>query len=98
MRVDNKVLDRWQQLDASQVLIAVADYAKEDSSFVPAKNAATTRWQARVGQSEFELLLTGPKCWDARANRGGGGAVDLVMHLNGCHFKPAAAFLVERGL
>lgn len=98
MRVDNKVLDHWQQLDASKVLLAVADYAKEDVSFVPAKNAATTRWHARVGQREFELLLTGPKFWDARANRGGGGAVDLVMHMNGCHFKLAAAFLTELGL
>ena len=98
MRVDNKVLDRWQQLDASKVLLAVADYAKEDGSFVPAKNAATTRWHARVRQSEFELLLTGPKFWDTRFNRGGGGAVDLVMHLHECHFKPAAAFLTERGL
>jgi len=98
MRVDNQILDRWQKLDASNVLLAVADYAKEDASFVPAKNAATTRWHARVGQTEFELLLTGPKFWDARANRGGGGAVDLVMHLHGCHFKPATALLKESGL
>ena len=98
MRVDNKVLERWQQLDASKVLSAVADYAKEDVSFVPVKNAATTRWHARVEQNEFELLLTGPKFWDTRCNRGGGGAVDLVMHLHGCHFKPAAALLTERGL
>ena len=89
MRVDNQILDRWQKLDASKYL-AVADYAKEDVSFVPAKNAATTRWHARVRQNEFELLLTGPKFWDTRANQGGGGAVDLVMHLHGCHFKPAA--------
>lgn len=98
MRVDNQILDGWQKLDASNVLLAVADYAKEDASFVPAKNAATTRWHARVRQTEFELLLTGPKFWDARANRGGGGAVDLVMHLHGCHFKPATALLKESGL
>lgn len=98
MRVDNQILDRWQKLDASNVLLAVADYAKEDASFVPVKNAATTRWHARVRQTEFELLLTGPKFWDARANRGGGGAVDLVMHLHGCHFKPATALLKESGL
>lgn len=98
MRVDKEVLYRWQKLDASQVLLAVADFAKKDASFVPAKNAWTTRWHARFRQSEFELLLTGPKFWDVRASRGGGGAVDLVMHLNGCRFKPAAAILTERGL
>ena len=43
MRVDNLILDRWQKLDASNVPLAVADYAKEDASFVPAKNAATIR-------------------------------------------------------
>ena len=98
MRVDNEVLYRWHQLDASQVLLAVADFAKKDASFVPAKNAGTTRWHARVLQSEFELLLTGPKFWDVRASRGGGGAMDMVMHLNGCHFKHAAVILTERGL
>jgi|TARA_B100001250_G_C19194553_1_gene526674 hypothetical protein len=50
MRVDNKVLDRWQQLDARKVLLAVADHAKEDVFFVPAKNAATTRWHRRDGR------------------------------------------------
>ena len=97
MRVDNKVLDRWQRLDASKVLNVVADYAKEDVSFAPTNSAAPTRWHARVQHCEFELLLTGPEFWDARANRGG-GALDLVMHLNGCHFKPAAVLLMERGL
>ncbi len=88
----------WRKLNASNVLLVVADYAKEDASFVPAKNAATTRWHARVRQTEFELLLTGPKFWDVRANRGGGGAVDLVMHLHGYHFKSAVALLTKSGL
>ncbi|MBZ3343388.1 hypothetical protein IPR00_22095, partial [Xanthomonas perforans] len=28
-----------------------------------------------------ELLATGPKWYDTRAEKGGGGAIDLAMHL-----------------
>ena len=37
----------------------------------------------------FELLLTGPKFYDTRQKRGGGGAIDLVMHLYQIDFKKA---------
>jgi hypothetical protein len=29
----------------------------------------------------FELLVTGPKWYDTRAERGGGGAIDLAMYI-----------------
>jgi hypothetical protein len=98
MRIDNSVLARWRELDASVVLVALADHAKEDRTFAPTKNAATTRWHAAFGESEFELLLTGPKFWDSRSGTGGGGAVDLVMYLVGADFTRAVRMLEARGL
>ena len=38
MPVDKSDLTRWQSLDAAVVLIALADYAKEDVSYVPRLN------------------------------------------------------------
>jgi hypothetical protein len=38
----------------------------------------------------------GPKFWDVRMDRGGGGAIDLVMHIHGLNFKAAAKLLKER--
>lgn len=34
-----------------------------------------------IGGGVSELLVTGPKWYDARLNKGGGGAIDLTMHL-----------------
>lgn len=98
MPVDKSDLARWQSLDAAVVLNALADYAKEDASYVPRINTRSSRWHATVGEQDHEILCTGPKFWDSRANCGGGGALDLAMHLFGINFKKAARLLAERNL
>ncbi len=94
--MDNSALERWRSLDAVSVLQVIAEHAKRDASFVPAKLASTERWHASVDGQDFELLLTGPKFWDTRENIGGGGAVDLAMHLTRLKFKAAVRLLAER--
>ncbi len=98
MRIQTTVLLRWQQLDAAVVLSAIADHAKKDRTFTPTKSRESSRWHASVGSREFELLLTGPKFWDTRARQGGGGAVDLVMHLARMDFRQASQWLHEHHL
>lgn len=97
-RVDKQTLARWQALPAVEVVLSVADYAKEDPTYRPLTGRSTTRWHVTFAQSEFELLLTGPKFWDTRAKVGGGGAVDLLMHLTGDDFRGAVNALHARGL
>lgn len=96
--VDIAVLERWRSMDAVAILKRAAEYAKPDATFVPAKNVASTRWHATAGGHDFELLLTGPKFWDTREQRGGGGAIDLAMYLRRLSFKEAVAYLTEAGL
>lgn len=96
--MDKSLLERWRSLDAVLVLRAFAEHAKQDLTFVPVKSPATTRWHASAGGHDVELLLTGPKFWNTRDNVGGGGAVDLVMHLAGVDFIAAAGMLSERQL
>lgn len=98
MAVDDASLLRWRNLDAGSTLPMLADYAKRDPDFKPVKDLHTTRWHASVGRQEFELLCTGPKFLDTRADKGGGGAVDLAMHLQGLTFKQAVALLRSKGL
>lgn len=76
-------------MDAEVVVQLLADYAKEDASFQPIKSQCTMRWHLTVGGRHFELLLDGPKFFDTLQKRGGGGAIDLVMHLFGLDFKGA---------
>ena len=96
--VDNSDLPRWRSLNATDVLVVLADYAKRDLTFVPRNDPHTTRWHAMLGDLHFELLCTGPKFWNTRSNKGGGGAVDLAMHLLNVGFKQATRTLRDRGL
>lgn len=97
-RVDSQELSRWRGMDAAKALSALADHAKRDTTFEPIKNQTTTRWHANVQGREFELLLTGPKFFNTRANQGGGGAIDLAMHLLPIDFKTATDMLRKSNL
>lgn len=97
-RVGQDILGRLQALSAVDVVLSLADFAKEDPTFEPVQSRLTTRWHVTIAGSEYELLLTGPKFWDTRAGVGGGGAIDLAMHLTGSDFRAAVAELVRRGL
>lgn len=95
--VDNSTLQRWRALEAAEVLAVVANHSKRDRTFHP-KDANTERWHVGCGDGDFELLVRGPKFFDTRSKRGGGGAVDLVMHLTGKSFKEVVVLLREAGL
>ena len=96
--VDNLALSRWRNLDSADALVAIADFAKQDREYKPTKSPSSTRWHVSVGGRDFEILCTGVKYLDTRSNKGGGGAVDLVMHLCEVDFKGAAKLLRSKGL
>lgn len=86
-------LAEWRDMPAQTALIALADYTKPDTTFTPLKDKATSRWYATVDGRDFELLVTGPKFFDTRAKVGGGGAIDLAMHLLRIDFRDAVEHL-----
>ena len=74
-------LVRWRALYALQALLIVADHVKEDATYKPTHSWSTRRVHVTAAGADWELLVDGPKFFDTRAKTGGGGAVDLVMHL-----------------
>ncbi|MFM0389434.1 hypothetical protein [Paraburkholderia dipogonis] len=86
-------LEKLRNLAATRVVCACATHAKRDVTFEPTSATETERWHVNAGGREFELLLRGPKFYDTRAKRGGGGAIDLVMHLYSLNFAEAVALL-----
>lgn len=48
--------------------------------------AETPRLYVAVGAGVVELVVTGARWYDTRAKKGGGGAIDLTMHLCGLDF------------
>ncbi len=95
--VDNLDLARWRDLQALEALRLFADHVKVDHDFKPVRAAFTQRVHISAAGSEWELLVDGPKFYDTRAQMGGGGAVDLVMHLWQVPFKQAVAILRNVG-
>lgn len=91
--MDNSDLSRWRALPSACVIQALSDYAKQDVDFEPSRDGSTTRWHVSAGGADFELVCTGSKFFDTRAKRGGGGAIDLVMHLYGMDFAAAVRHL-----
>ncbi|MFL9951703.1 hypothetical protein PQR68_37505 [Paraburkholderia agricolaris] len=91
--MDNLTLGRWHALDAILVLEKLGCYAKVDDTFEPIRAQGTLRYHVNAEGRDFEFLLCGPKFFDTRLKRGGGGALDLVMHLHDLDFKGAADLL-----
>lgn len=88
-RVSRAELAMMQAMDAKSVLLKFAEHAKPDLTFEAIASEHTSRWHVRVLNREFELLLNGQKFYDTRQKRGGGGGIDLVMHLFQIDFKQA---------
>lgn len=66
-----------------------------DRDFRPTKNALTQRWIVDLPKGTAELLVTGAQWFDTRARVGGGGAIDLAMHLLGMPFITAVRALAK---
>jgi len=92
-RVDETELRRWRELPANLLIPLLTIHSKCDATFVPIKGKGTKRWQVNVCGRDYELITDGSKFYDTRANRGGGGAVDLVMYLHRLDFRSAIALL-----
>ena len=76
-----ELLESLRTMSVQQTLDRLGVNWKADAQFHPVKNTATLRLHVSVGGSYVELLTTGPKWYDTRAGQGGGGAIDLTMHL-----------------
>ena len=74
-------LDRLREVSIHDALTRLGLYWKVDPDFQPEKNSNTKRLYVSVGSRVVELLVTEIKWYDAKADKGGGGVIDLVMHL-----------------
>lgn len=83
-------------MDCAVALPLLTEHCKQDRDFTALKNAHTHRWHVSASGHDYEILTTGAKWFDTRADLGGGGAIDLAMHLHRLNFKQAVN-LLRRG-
>lgn len=76
-----ELLAKLRELPVPAALDLLGLYWKPDPDFKPIKDKHTSRLNVSLGGGVVELLATGPKWYDTRAEKGGGGAIDLAMHL-----------------
>jgi hypothetical protein len=89
----NFALPLIRALPLDLVLHFYCDSARLDTGY-KGINSRSQRWYVRAGEGHLnELIFTGSKWYDVRRNRGGGGAIDLYMHLLGSTFQDAVSKL-----
>ena len=87
-------LDRLRKVPILDALTQLGLYWKADPDFQPEKNSNTQRLYVSIGSRIVELLITDMKWYDARAKKGGGGSIDLAMHLLSLDFAHAVKALI----
>jgi hypothetical protein len=80
---------------SADALALLAIDCKADPTFQPTRLEHTRRWHALTERGDFEIVTTGPKWYDTRAKVGGGGAIDLAMHLLKLSFVDAVGILIK---
>lgn len=90
------LLVELRAMSVQQTLDCLGLYWKRAPDFVPVKDRQTVRLYVSIGSGVIELLATGTKWYDTRMNKGGGGAIDLVMHLYRLDFVSAVKLLKSR--
>lgn len=94
-------VQRAREAPLAKVLAHICDYVKEDHDYTPADPASgSRRFHVNCCKRDFRLILTGEKWLDElvdrqSANRGGGGAIDLAMHLKGITFVQAVRVCLD---
>ncbi len=86
-------LARLREAPSATVLSSLAIHCKADPTYRPIKDPESRRWHVRTGCGEFEIVTTGVKWYDPRARTGGGGAIDLAMHILQVPFVDAVRIL-----
>ena len=94
VHTQNKELENWK-IKYTELAKKVRDFPLEKVAYelgLDPDPKDKHKWH-----SEGHIInITGSKFYDWKTLKGGGGAIDLVMHLNQCDFKQAVTWLHDR--
>jgi hypothetical protein len=80
-RFDPVLLESLRSMSVTEALNRLGLHWKRDPDFRSRKDQTTQRLYVTVGARVFEIIATGARWYDTRAERGGGGAIDLAMYI-----------------
>ncbi len=94
IKTQNRELTNWKNKYAD-IAKSVRDLPLKDVAYelgLEADPFDKHKWQ----NEQHTINITGSKFYDWKQMKGGGGAIDLVMHINECDYKQSVAWLNER--
>jgi hypothetical protein len=96
-RIPETTLKNLRNISCERVLkvLDLDVYSKKDIDFKPKLNKETVRVYVHSSKFEGELIITGPKFFSADLDRGGCGAIDLLMFLETVNFREAVLKLKD---
>jgi len=97
-RFDDSMLVGLRSIPVLEVLVSLSAQGsllyRIDTEFRAIDNPATRRVFVSVPSGmSWEFVVTGVRWFDTRAQRGGGGAIDLWMHMSGQSFGSATRIM-----
>ena len=94
VHTQNRELENWKK-KYTELADKVRDFPLEKVAYelgLDPDPKDKHKWQ----NEHHSLNITGSKFYDWKELKGGGGAIDLVMHVNDCDFKQSVAWLNDR--
>lgn len=92
-RMTDEEVTKARAVPLLETLEVLGYYVSKDSAFEPRKTKRTISVFISNDADVRELIITGEKWYDKREQVGGGGAIDLVMHLRKLSFSRAVRLL-----
>jgi len=86
---DPKLIDLLRRISVPDVATALGLYCKRDISYRSQIHLKSECYHIGVGSAVFQIVVTGQKWFSCSYGVGGGGAIDLTMHLFGESFQAA---------
>ncbi len=98
-KFDDVTLARLRSARPDGALAALGLVVRRDLAYVPSKDPSSCRVHVSDERGGvFELIVTGTKWFDQVAGAGGGGAIDVTMHVLRLDFVAAVRRLIAAGV
>lgn len=94
-RFDDGLVTCFREMTVEKAALLLGLYCKKDSHYESTTHKNSTCYHISKDGEVFEIVVTQLKWYSTRRGVGGGGAIDLTMHLYSEPFKAALARLIK---
>lgn len=94
-RFDDELITRFRVMTVEKAALLLGLYCKKDLHYESTTHKNSTCYHISKDGEVFEVIVTQLKWFSTRRGIGGGGAIDLTMHLYGEPFKAALDRLIK---